>query len=497
MVKFKVLLVYPNLQMVNLLPSNIAALSAYLKTADIDVRLFDTTFYRTAGKSVDEIRVEHLQLRPFNLKEKGVEYKTGDVFEDFKNMVEEYNPNLIAITATDDTFDLGVSLVARVKHKGIKVAVGGVFPTFAPAEALNNKNVDFVCLGEGEKPLVELCRKLQNDEETTDIKNIWAKKNGRTYKNVIRELIDIEMLPYEDFSLFEEKRFFRPMQGKIFRMVPVTIDRGCVFNCSFCAAPVIRKLYSSAGQGNYFRIKSIPRIINELESHVKRYGVDYIYFNTETFFSRKEEDIEEFGREYASKVGLPFWCQTRVETITEKRIKLLEEMHCDRISIGVEHGNEKFRKALLEKTFTNKQVIDAFKILNKSKIAVTVNNIIGFPDETRDLVFDTIQLNRTIRADSINAYFFVPYRGTPLREYCIAKGYVDPVAKTDSLMRGSILKMSQLSQADIKGLVRTFPLYIKLPKSYFDKIKIAERLNNEGDKAFAELSEIYRKEYFN
>ena len=57
MTKFKVLLLYPNLQMVNLIPSNIAILSAYLKEAGIETKLFDTTLYQTAEKSVDEIRV--------------------------------------------------------------------------------------------------------------------------------------------------------------------------------------------------------------------------------------------------------------------------------------------------------------------------------------------------------------------------------------------------------------------------------------------------------
>lgn len=67
-------------------------LSAYLKAAGIDVRVFDTTFYKTEEKSVDEIRVEHMQVRPFNLKEKGVDYKNTNVFEDFVAFVEDYKP---------------------------------------------------------------------------------------------------------------------------------------------------------------------------------------------------------------------------------------------------------------------------------------------------------------------------------------------------------------------------------------------------------------------
>lgn len=171
-------------------------------------------------------------------------------------------------------------------------------------------------------------------------------------------------------------------------------------------------------------------------------------------------------------------------------------MNCDRISIGLEHGNEEFRKKILKKSFTKKHVIDAFKILEKSRIPVTVNNIVGFPDETRALAFDTIRLNRMIKADSFNAYFFTPYRGTPLRQYCIYKGYLKPNAKTDSLMRQSILNMPQFKPDEIKGIVRTFPLYVRMTESCFDKIKVAEQLNEEGDKMLVELREIYFREYF-
>lgn len=493
----KVLLVYPNLQMVNLLPSNIAILAAYLKEFDIDVKLFDTTFYRTAEKSVDEIRVEHMQLRPFDLKEKGVDYKDTNIFEDFKKVVYEYKPDIIGVSATDDTFDIGMALVSKVKHMGIHVIVGGVYATFSPEEAINNENIDSICIGEGEGALLELCRKMDADEDITTIRNLWVKVDGKIYKNGLRQLMDINDIPYEDFSVFEEKRFFRPMQGKIYKMIPISIDRGCPFSCTFCAAPTKRRLYTDLGQGRYFRIKKISRIIDELKFQIKKHNADYIYFNSETFFAGKEDHFEEFAEEYVAKIGLPFWCQTRIETVTEKRIKMLEDMNCDRISIGIEHGNEEFRKKILKKSFTNKQVIDAFRILERSRISITVNNIIGFPDETRELVFDTIKLNRCIRADSINAYFFVPYRGTPLRQYCIEKGYLDINAKTDTLMRGSILKMPQLPAEQIKGLVRTFPLYVKLPESYFDKIKVAEQLNEEGDKMLAGLREIYFKEYFN
>lgn len=496
MQNFKVLLVYPNLQMVNLLPSNIASLSSYLKASGVTVRLFDCTLYKTAEKSVDEIRVEYMQLRPFNLREKGVNYKDNDVFSDFGRMVDEFRPDLIGVSATDDTFNLGISLIESLREKPCHVIFGGIFPTFSPEKVICHPLVDSVCIGEGERALLELVRCLESGSDYSRIANLWVKKNGLTVKNSLAAPIDLDCLPYDDFSIFEDNRFLRPMQGSVYRMVPVSLDRGCPYSCSFCAAPLKRALYKDAGLDQYFRTKSIAKVIDELKHYVQTYKVDYVYFNTETFFARKKEDIDLFAHEYTRHIGLPFWCQTHVETITADRIKLLEDMNCHRISIGIEHGNEKFRKKMLKKYFTNQQAVEAFRLFEKSRVPVTVNNIIGFPDETRELVFDTIALNRSIKADSINVFLFVPYSGTYLRQYSIEKGYIDPETSTNSPTYGSILKMPNFTSEQINGIFRTFPLYVKMPESYFDQIRVAEHQDAEGDAMLTRLREIYYREYF-
>ena len=60
--------------------------------------------------------------------------------------------------------------------------------------------------------------------------------------------------------------------------------------------------------------------------------------------NRKEFD--EFCEMY-SDIKLPFWMQTRPETVTDYNMKKLKEVGLHRISFGIEHGNEKFDEKFL------------------------------------------------------------------------------------------------------------------------------------------------------
>ena len=141
-------------------------------------------------------------------------------------------------------------------------------------------------------------------------------------------------------------------------------------------------------------------------------------------------------------------------------------------------------------------MIDALKIVEKYKIPYTVNNIIGFPDETRELIFDTIGINRRINPRTMNCYLFTPYRGTRLYRYCIEKRYVDKSDKVHQLLDGVRLKMNSISYEELKGLQRTFPLYVRFPKSEWPKIRKAEKFNEESNRMYEKYQKIYREKYF-
>ena len=53
--------------------------------------------------------------------------------------------------------------------------------------------------------------------------------------------------------------------------------------------------------------------------------------------------------------------------------------------------------------------------MHKYGIKVSSFNIIGCPGETREQVFETIELNRKLSVESCNVYIMFPYPGTPIQ----------------------------------------------------------------------------------
>lgn len=498
---FKVLFLYPNFQMAHLLlPAGISILSAVLKALDFETKLFDTTLYRPKDKSFDDIRLNMLQLKKFNLKDSSVLYKDTNMMEDFIQMLEEFKPNLVATSILQDTFPIAIPLTREAKKRGIPVIAGGIMASFAPHDVIKEESIDFVCVGEGENALAELCQRMTEGRSTDNVQNLWVRKpDGSIIKNQMGPTVNVDSLPYSDYDIFEPARFYRSMQGKVMRILPVEMHRGCPYQCAFCEDPMLTVLYKRIDQ-RYHRAKSPRRLVDEIKYFVEKHQAEFIYFNAETFFAMPHGDFVKLADYYIKEIRLPFWLQTRPETITEERIKLLKEMNVAQVNIGLEHGNEEFRHRVLKRSMKNERIISGLSLLHMEGISTTVNNIMGFPDETRELIFDTIELNRHVQSATINAYLFNPYKGTELYKVCEDKGYL-PKEGDERVIDGSlsedfpyfktVLNMPQISKEELCGLQRTFVLYAKLPREEWPRIRLAETFTTDGNKIFYDLREEY------
>jgi anaerobic magnesium-protoporphyrin IX monomethyl ester cyclase len=378
---------------------------------------------------------------------------------------------------------------AEITKNSIPVIVGGVFATFAPDLVIKHPLVNIICVGEGEEALLELCTRIGEGRSHEDVTNLWVQtRSGEIKKNSVSAPYDIEQSPIIDISLFETARLYRPMAGKWYKMLPIETIRGCPYKCAFCNSPNQIEFYKQKVGGGFYRKKSANLIYDELKFFKDTIGLEYAYFWADTFLAQNNREFDEFCEIY-SEIKLPFWFQTRPETLTDEKIRKLKEVGLHRIAFGLEHGNEGFRKKYLARDFPNGSIVEKLKIPKKYDVAFSVNNITGFPYEDRSLAFDTVELNRQIQADNQNLYAFVPFHGTPLRRVVEKLGYLRHEDITKSLTDKPMLDQPQYPAQEVAGLQKCFVLYVTLPKSRWKYIREAEKDTDEGNRLFESLKQ--------
>ena len=145
----------------------------------------------------------------------------------------------------------------------------------------------------------------------------------------------------------------------------------------------------------------------------------------------------------------------------------------------------------------NKVITEGLKTVEDVGILFSVNNILGFPHETRELAFDTIRINRTFNADDRNAYPFTPFTGTPLRKVCEKLGFVNNMDIVRSMVaNGSILNMPQFNRNEVNGLCKTFNMYVNFPEKRWPEIKKAEGDLSENNIIYNNLKEEFIDKYW-
>lgn len=385
----------------------------------------------------------------------------GDVISYLKKI----NPELVAFSISTSNYSWAIKIAKRVKKEtGAMTVFGGPHPTYFP-EFIKTLCVDIMCIGEGEYAFLELANNIEKNKDITGIKNLWVKKGNKIYKNELRPLVDINELPMQDRELYFKYKFLKNSPTK--RFAPT---RGCPYNCTYCYNQNYRKLYS--GKGTYVRYMNPRKVIDEILFVRKKARLKYITFVADTFVTNRKW-LEELLSLYKKEVNLPFYCQGRVNELNEAVIKMLKEAGCYYLAFGVESGNERIRRHILNKNFSNEDIIRVGKIAKKYKLKILTFNMFGMPNESLDEAFDTVRINAEIGADSISTTILQPTVGTQIYEYIKEQGLFmkeyDPdnlvghygESKIKSPYRREIRNLQQLAYIGVR-FPSTIPLLKKM-----------------------------------
>lgn len=407
----RILLINPNRWGRGITSIWIASHSAILKKHGHSVKLFDCTFYRSWQLNELAYNTSNLQYRKSDYSNY-IKYKDTDLIEDLQKAIDNFKPDIILVSAISShlhgegeyvNVQYGNELLGKVETDAIKMAGGFQVSALQKKAAGIFKNIDVFIVGESEEVLVEFLSSPDRSERF-----LFAKKP-----------LDLNNTGLYDYSVFEEQVFYRPYQGKVLRAIDYEMSRGCVYNCSYCVETITQRYYGFTrakngvllNAGKYFRHKTAENIASELEYISNTFNIKMIRCQDANFLSIPLPVLNKVA-ELIKYLDIFMYIETRAEGINKRTAEILKNLKVDGVGMGVEIAEESFRKGSLNRYVSQKQLTSAFDILKEAGIKRTSYNIIGLPNQTEQMILDSINLNRRLEPDNITVAFFSPYIGT-------------------------------------------------------------------------------------
>ncbi len=376
--------------------------------------------------------------------------------EDVFTQIKEFKPDIVAYSTTTGSQDFFLKLNREIKERFDTLSImGGAHPTFFP-EVIEEPGLDIVCLGEGEASFVELVNRLEAGRDITKIENLWIKRDGVVYKNEVRPLVkNLDSIAFPDRELVHKYDQIR--QGPIKHFIA---SRGCPYNCTYCFNHSYFELYKQ--KRRQVRFRSVDNTLTEIAECITRYPTKLVYFQDDTFILDKIW-LREFCTEYSKRIGLPFHCHVRANLVDEETVSLLKEAGCYSVHMAIEAADDFVRNEILKRAMSKEAIYNAATLLNKYRIKIMLQNMLGLPGSSLAKDLETLKLNIECRPQYAWVSIFQPYPRTEIAEFCKEQGLYDgnPEAIQERFFDSSILKLQ--NKREIENLQKWFALAVRFP----------------------------------
>lgn len=344
-----------------------------------------------------------------------------DVFDRTARMIEEavlLEPDLLAFSVLTPTYQWCLEVAQKVKARtGCAVVFGGVHPSAVPEVCLENDAVDYVCVGEGEHALVELCEQLDRKRHrpAQPIPNLWWKdEKGEIVRGPNAAFgQELDALPFPDKELWED---VLDVGAHYLTMS----SRGCPYRCTFCFNNFFARLPGKGG-GKYVRQRSVEHQMEELRRMHARYRLRYIEF-ADDIFTVDKEWVRAFTSAYRRELGVPFQCLVHPRFIDRDVARWLKEAGCQHVQMGVQSVDEEYKRKTLLRVEKDDHLRKSLEALRDADLDVKLDHILGLPGEPRSAQEEARQLYVEFPPRRVQTFWLTYVPGIDLTKQALADG---------------------------------------------------------------------------
>ena len=331
-------------------------------------------------------------------------------------IVKEISPNVIAYSVNIIGYrnTLEAHREAQKIHAFVSI-MGGPQPTFSP-ETFAESGMDAYCVGEGDLVFRDFLVSVEKGSSYDKIENLIT-RNG---ENPLRPLIsNLDDLPPSDRDLVISHSFLRNAAKKTFYAT-----RGCPFNCTYCFNNYYRQLYK--GKGPPIRRFSVERLMREIEDIKRKYRMDFLKFGDDCFTIKADAWLEEFAEKYRRRIGIPFNCYLRIDTVNDAILALLKNAGCYSVHLSVDSTSKHLRDVVLGRKMQSENIVERLRKIREHGINTFVNYMLAVPESTLEDDFNTIKQSKEAKVTYPSYTTTVPIEKTELWGYCVKRGLIDP-----------------------------------------------------------------------
>lgn len=339
------------------------------------------------------------------LEKKGIKVKLLDMRlpkEDF-NVLEKtlssFKPEIVGVGST--TYDFpGAKKVFEVVKKinpAVKTILGGPHASVCTQILLQEKNIDHLFLGEGEKLLPKFLFKKTKKEKIINRKHIFP-----------RDLNELSFPKWELSPLDEYK-----VRGKL--TLPILTSRGCPYNCIYCA--------SWRTHGKKFRFRSPKNVVDEFEHDIEKYKATNFSILDDNFALNLPRAIDICQEIIRRNLRITWGCDQgmRADKTSLKLFKLMKKSGCQLVALGVEHADQEILNNM-QKAESIEVIRKSIGDAKKSGLIVKAFFIVGGPGDNLEKTKKSIEFFKETDVDIPRFSMMTAYPGTTLWEWVEKNG---------------------------------------------------------------------------
>ena len=301
-----------------------------------------------------------------------------------------------------------LSRAVKARHPDVEIVWGGNFPSLYPAPVLNARYIDWAVRGQGEDTFAELLEVLAGARDPKTVNGLcFRAPDGSHWLGAERKWKGPGELPAPPYHKIEINEYLpQTFLGRRSGVYQSSI--GCPHGCNFCGVISVF--------GRRERQQAPERTIEHLSYLVREHGMDSVHFYDNNFLVG-----EDHAREFAERIiplGLRWWCEARVDTLTrysDDTWRLLKRAGLTMVFCGAESGSD----AVLEKMNKGTTTAQVRTVAARSRehgIIPEFSFVFGGPGDPEREITDTLSFIRELKminpAMELISYFFTP---TPQR----------------------------------------------------------------------------------